>query len=390
LRIVQNSNNLIRVLKSIWLKPGISRIEISKQIGLDRSTVTVVVNRLMSLGFIEEASESLTPYQGGRRPIGLKFCEDIGIILGIEIQTGYFIAVLIGLDGQVYKSFRGEVAGDKNFLYTFLDIYRAAYKEIKETGLPLLGIGIGTSGIINTYKGIITDSNPMGIHDPKSFTEEVKAFIKVPIFIDNDANCGCWGELAHKDSARPQDFLFVLGEFRKARFFKDESRLMAVGMGIVIGEQVHYGRDYSSGEYKSPQWIPSNKTQFSMTDEELSSMKSDEQIFNRTKSELCRDIAFLVNILNLTQVTIGGGLAGYIDEFESCLKEEVRLNWSYEEPVDIKIKSASFKEDTIAFGAASMLLEHLFLIYETSVENPWTEKVGIDLFNSISGMIRKS
>ena len=36
MRVVLNSNNIIRVLKAIWLKPGISRIEISKQLSLDK------------------------------------------------------------------------------------------------------------------------------------------------------------------------------------------------------------------------------------------------------------------------------------------------------------------------------------------------------------------
>jgi len=389
MRVVQNSNNIIRVLRSIWLKPGISRIEISKQIGLDRSTITVVVNRLTDLGLIEEITESLTPYKGGRKPVGLKLCDETGILLGLEIQTDYFVAILMGLNGKIINTIKGEVKEGRSFFHTFLEIYRIVFKEIEKAKLPLLGIGIGTSGIINSHKGIISDSNPLGIHEPENFSEEVKAFIQVPVFIENDANCGCWGELANRKNDRPQDFLFVLGEFRKAKFFGDRTHLLAIGIGTVIGERVHHGKEFSAGEYQSPQWVPGNKTQFSMTDNELSSMKSDRDIIKRVKGELCRDVAFLVNMLNLTQVTIGGDLAHYIDDFESCLRDEIKRNWSYEGHDNFVIHVAPLGTDTIAFGAASMLREHLFLTYENTSENPWSQKVGIKLLNSFSDTISK-
>jgi len=384
LRVVQNSNNIIRILKSVRVKPGISRIELSKNLGLDKSTVTVVVSRLLGLGFIEETSESLTKYQGGRKPIGLKIKKDIGLILGLEIQTDYYIAILMDLTGHVYDTLRGEMPGDSSFLHNFLEIYRLIYPEIDKLCLPLLGIGIATSGMINPHNGIISDSNPLGIHEPEKFYDEVRAFIQVPIFIDNDANCGCWAELADLESERPQDFLFVLGEFRQARTVSDDTHLLAIGLGVVIGERVHYGRDYAVGEYQSTQWNPPNKSQFSLADEEWNSPVDERQLVDRIKNELCRDIAFLVNVMNLTHITLGGGLSGYTDLLEPVIRSEVERNWSYESRGALEIKAASMGEETIAYGAASMLIEHLFLTYENTAESPWEQKVGVELFNSFA------
>jgi len=392
MRIVQNSNNIIRVLKAIKVKPGISRIEISKQIGLDKSTVTVVANRLMELGFIEETTESLTPYQGGRRPIGIRLKENTGLILGLEIQTDYYIAVLMDLTGKVHRTTQGKVEGTKNFFYTFLDIYKEVYKEIEELKLPLLGVGIGTSGMINTHKGIISDSNPMGIHSPENFYEEIRAFLQMPVFIDNDANCGCWAELSDMNSERPQDFLYVLGEFRRARIAQkeegDDSHVIGVGMGVVIGERVHYGHSYGAGEYQSTQWKAPNKTQFSITDAQVKACKSDQEIFDLIKKELARDIAFIVNIIDLCQVTLGGGLAEFKDQLEPLIQEAILYNWSYENRAPVAVTASNMRKETVAFGAASMLLEHLFLTYETPSENPWSQKVGIELFNSIAEQIQ--
>lgn len=389
MRIVQNSNNIIRVLKKIHTMPGISRIEISKQIGLDKSTVTVIADRLIKLGFIEKTSVSLTPYIGGRKPIGLKIREDIGVILGLEINTDYYTAVLIDLTGKVYSTLHGKIPGNKNFSQCFLEIYKEIYCHIEETGLKLLGIGIGAPGLIDPHNGIIRESNPMGIHEPENFYDEIKPFFQIPVFIENDANCGCWAELAYSKINRPRNFMFVLGEFRKARFYEDNSRILAIGLGIVIDERVHYGINFSAGEYQSPQWNPPNKTQFSVTDQEFSGINSDHAIVEMIAGELSRDIAFLANVLNLNRIIIGGGIAEYFSDIKHVLGKEILRNWSYSKKPDIELKASAMKGDTIAFGAATMLIENLFLSYETQSENPWSQKVGVDLFNSFADTINR-
>jgi predicted NBD/HSP70 family sugar kinase len=390
MRIVQNSNNITRVLKEIKLKPGISRIEIAKIIGLDKSTVTVVLNRLMEFGLVEETSESLTPYSGGRKPIGIKIKSKTGIILGIEIQTNYYMATVIDLTGSIIKTMQGEVFETKNFFYTFLDVYKEIYAEIESFAIPLLGIGVSTSGIINPHTGIITDSNPLCIHEPEDFYEEIKAFIHVPVFIDNDANCGCWAELSAFERLRSQDFLFVLGEFRKDTIGKNSEYILGIGFGIVIGERVHYGRNYSAGEYQSTSWKAPNKSQFSLSDKELIQLKSDEEIVERIKSELAKDIAFLTNILNLSKVIIGGGLSEHLGILKPEIEKAIEYNWSYESKPDVQIQPAPFKNNIVAYGAAAMLIEQLFVAFETSSENPWKPKIGIDLFNDFAERIKAS
>ncbi len=388
MRVVQNSNNIIRVIKLIYLNPGISRIEISKQLGLDRSTITVVVNRLVDLQLIEEIVDENPVYKKGRTPIGLKIRDQSGILLGLEIRTDFFVAIFVSLNGQILETIKGEVEESPSFIDTFINIYRKVLKEIEKKNLPLLGIGVAISGIINTHKGIISGSNPLGIMDEQNFYDEVKSFIDVPVFIENDANCGCWGELANINNNREQDFLFILGEFRKARFLGDNTHLLAIGIGIVIDKRVHYGKEFSAGEYQNPQYVIGNKTQFSITNEEFLLMKSDRDIIERVKIELSRDMAFLVNILNLTQISIGGDLVQYFDDIEPCLKAEIQRNSLYKGYNNCIIQKATEGVDSIAFGAASMLREHLFLTYENVFDNPWKQKVGIDLLNSFSQTIR--
>jgi len=389
LRVVQNSNNIIRVLKLIYINPGISRIEISKQLGLDRSTITVVVNRLVDLKIIEEINEVKKIKGRGRVPIGLKICKNTGFLLGLEIRTDSYDAVFVTIDGRVIKNIKGEVKENSNFFNSFLTIYKSLLTPINEIGLPLLGIGVAISGIINSHKGIIIGSNPLGINEIENFYEKAKSYIDVPIFIENDANCGCWGELSTNISKEsPQDFIYVLGEFRKARSLGDNTHLLAIGIGIVIDKKVHYGKEFLAGEYQSPQYKNGNKTQFSITNKEISLIESDLEFITKIKNELSRDLAFIVNVLNLTQITVGGDLIQFFDELKPCLISEIKKNSSYKGLSKFEIVKASQGVNSIAFGAASMLREYLFLTYENISENPWKQKVGIELLNSFSDTIR--
>ncbi len=388
MRVVQNSNNIIRVLKLIYINPGISRIEISKQLGLDRSTITVVVNRLLDLNLIEEIIKIKETKGRGRVPIGLKICESTGLLLGLEIRTDSYDAVLVTLDGRIIKNIKGLVEESSNFFDSFIKIYKYLLAFIEESNLPLLGIGVAISGIINSHKGIIIGSNPLGVYEQENFYEKVKSYINVPVFIENDANCGCWGELSNIKKESPQDFIYVLGEFRKARFLGDNTHLLAIGIGIVIDKKVHYGKEFLAGEYQSPQYKEGNKTQFSISNSEILSIESDLEFVHRIKDELSRDLAFIINVLNLTQITIGGDLIQFFDEIKTSLSFEINKNSSYKGLSKFKIERATQGIDSIAFGAASMLREYLFLTYENTNENPWNQKVGIELLNSFSKTIR--
>src|SRR5512145_622792 len=90
-----------RIIRTIWQIPRISRVGIAEHLGLDKSTVTNQVNRLMALGLIKEISEGEAGARGGRRPIHLAIDPSYGRILGIEIQAESCVALVVNLAGEV-------------------------------------------------------------------------------------------------------------------------------------------------------------------------------------------------------------------------------------------------------------------------------------------------
>ena len=156
---------------------------------------------------------------------------------------------------------------------SFTDIARECLtrliRRIEEDGKNLLGIGVGISGVVNGEKGIIMYSKPLGISEEYNFYDEVSSAFDIPVFIDNDANASVWGELAFHRRTELRDFIYVLLEFRDDdTVLEKECNRTAVGIGLVINGAVHYGSQYSAGEFRSVMRNSSSVGQFSLTSDE--------------------------------------------------------------------------------------------------------------------------
>src|SRR6056297_3460518 len=96
--------NITRVLRSVYLNHGLSRVDISKLLGLNKSTVSKIVAYLEEIGIVEQDMVGDAGPTGGRRPIHLRIKSGWGCIMGVEIQTEAFTVVGIDLHGEVFFS----------------------------------------------------------------------------------------------------------------------------------------------------------------------------------------------------------------------------------------------------------------------------------------------
>ena len=64
-------NTAARIVRTIWLSPRISRVGIAERLGLDKSTVTNQVSRLIEIGLIDEISEGSSGTRGEGDPFTL-------------------------------------------------------------------------------------------------------------------------------------------------------------------------------------------------------------------------------------------------------------------------------------------------------------------------------
>lgn len=261
--------NITRVLRTVYLNQGLSRVDISRLLGLNKSTVSKIVAYLEEIGIVETAAVGDAGPAGGRRPIHLQIRPDWGCVMGVEIQTEAFTVVGINLHGETFFSHTEPLdLRQHDLVDAFVDIVRRFRSSLEATGIPLIGIGVGLPGFVDPIRGVLKASMPLDQFSPISFVEGAQKALQlsIPILVDNDANCGCWGELAFKHSSRPDNFLFVLGELRKHTIEMDDYRIMALGLGLVLNGTVHRGTEFSAGEFRSILYQPETVNQFSISD----------------------------------------------------------------------------------------------------------------------------
>jgi predicted NBD/HSP70 family sugar kinase len=348
-------------MRELWIHKEISRVQIAKNLDVDKSTVTSIVADLLRLGLVVETSEGAAGPLGGRRPVLLTLNPSYGCVLGFELRPESFTAVATDLQGSIlYSKFeRADLAGAA-FRDGFLEIAGRVREELKRGGVPLLGIGVGVSGVVHPENGLIRYSIPMRMDRPFDFRGQIEQGFDLPLFLENDANACAWGELAFHRRKRLRDFLFVLAEFRDVREPSRFHERIAVGMGIVIGGRVHYGHNYSAGEFRSAFCTAGDRGQFSLDDAEAARIEEDPQVLSRFIRELSRNIAMIVNTFNLGHVFLGGHIERQRREVQAILAEEIQRNWPYPDEVHCRIRFSSLGEKAVAFGAAGMVLHHLF------------------------------
>lgn len=356
----ETQSSTVRIAQAIWQNPLISRSEIAQSLGLDRSTVTLQVNRFLDSGLVREVSEGAAGPNGGRRPIHLVVNKEYGVIVGMEVQVADCSLAVVNLAGDILaferidhifnpKSFVDDVAF---FLNTFIDRHCQ--------GMRVLGAGVGIGGIVDSENGVINYSIPLRIVDPLAFCEALGPKLSFPIFVENDANCCAWGELAFHRADGLRNFLFVLGQFRQGGPEVQEYGGFGVGFGIVLNGTVYSGTNHGAGEFRSVMHRGDAPGQFSIDSSDMWGVRESQDLQIRLMEELAANIAMLANTFSMERIFIGGDIENIdvdvIGRFERALHE----NWVYPSYALTTVMSASLGERAVVFGAAGMLMHRFF------------------------------
>lgn len=357
--------NSSRILQHIRNNRGISRITIANELNLDRSTITKIVSQLIDYGMVLTTGKYHGKPGVGRMSTALEINPEYGLVLGIEVQTEFFRTVLVNLDGRLIESDAMAYRNGNGSLEDQLENLIAAAESLaRKEGLPLLGAGIGLSGIVDPYSGTIILSNPLKIESPLNLKERLALRTGLPIFIENDANCCCWGEMAFRPDRQHRNFLALLGEFRNIDIAENRKSGIAAGLGIVIRGNVLHGDNFTAGEFRSLKYDnrkPSH-SQFSISDEEAQSLPENRELLLKVFGELAYNVSLLVNSLDITKVVVAGDFSRYSAEFEPLLRSEIQTNWLYQTEKKCAFEFPADAAQAVSFGAAGLFICKLFSV----------------------------
>jgi predicted NBD/HSP70 family sugar kinase len=350
--------NINRLLRELWHNRGLSRIQLAQRLNLDKSTVTHMVSRMEKKGIVSTLSEGSSSSKGGRKPLSLGINGSYAYFLGIEIQPEALVLTLINLEGIIVKNeitpinFKGNNF-HKLFGKTLIEIYNNY-----STNFPLMAIGLGISGIVNPHEGRIMKSMLLQLREGCLLEDLFTTPFPCPIIIDNDANCCTWGELVNKEEN--ESILFLLLETDMFRNINQQCGRFSLGMGISLHDRVYRGKQFSAGEFLSPQWSGDRRSQFSLTKEELKEIGNEKKIRLKLFKEIGENVAFLTNSLDLDRIIVGGDIEPFWEELEPILTNAIGNNQSYPNNNSCSCSLSQKGIYAVSYGAAIMPLIQIF------------------------------
>ena len=220
------------VLRTIFANESISRAEVARITNLTRTTVSDVVNGLLEEGLVEEVGrgESI----GGKTPILLSVVADSRYLIGLNLAQDKFIGAIVNLRGEIKEMVEEPVHDDDG--KTALDlVYHIIDQLIKKRIKPIVGIGVGTPGLVNTREGVVVNAVNLEWQDlPLGQLLEKK--YKIPVSVLNDSQATAIGEYVYGGDHSDNDNLIVVNVKH------------GIGSGILVNGRLFQGDGGGAGE----------------------------------------------------------------------------------------------------------------------------------------------
>lgn len=219
------------LLQQLFREGPASRADLARSTGLTRVTTSDLIGELVADGLVEELGAPAES-RVGKPPVLVGLAADSTHIIGIDLSNDdRMTGAVLDLLGRVQA--RHEVAIDGATGQAAVDlVHRLATELIAMTDRPVLGIGVGSPGVVDAAGTIIDAPNLAWTDTPLSTT--LAAALDLPVVVANDANTAVLGE--HTFGQTGDGGLMVLRVGT------------GVGAGLVLEGALLHGNRGASGE----------------------------------------------------------------------------------------------------------------------------------------------
>lgn len=228
--------NLSAVLRLIQAQAPISRAQLAVLTGLNKSTVSSLVDDLLERRLVHETGQNSAAGTG--RPATLLEIDPLGgYIIGVELGVDFVSVGIADFRGNLVWQRREDadpLQGQEIMLEQTLRIVKEAMTTGKKKGYRFLGLGLATPGTVDLKEGVLVFAPNLhwrNVQFRKIFSEGTKLKIR----IDNDANAATIGEHLFGSARFTRDFIFVFAG-------------VGIGGGLFLNGKLYRGKNGYAGE----------------------------------------------------------------------------------------------------------------------------------------------
>ncbi len=387
--LTERERKNVSILEAIKRYGPISRTDISKLTKLNIVTVSNYVNNFIEQGLVIEKGLDIS--SGGRRPTIVVLNPKSSYVVGVDLGVFHVLTVLADLEGNIISHSRSDRPRDTadNVVST---LTREIEKTIQSSGVDpkkIRGIQIGASGVIDREVGTIRCTEGVAsIYVP--ITSLLSDRFKMPVKLEHDVTTAAYGEWSLGAGTDVDIMLFMYS---------------GVGCGMIINGEIYHGISGTAGEVSIKDqldigdvWIGNISAlkpwaaHLGIPDEARDTLEKGgvskiselvqgklekvtmETVFEAVKAgdkvaleivqrageRLGVRVAFLINLLNPGAVVVGGGVEQAGPVLIESVKKMVRM-CAFEEMANaVKIVPARLGENSVALGAASLVIRDVF------------------------------
>lgn len=233
-RMQLHQQNIQSVLAEVFNHQPISRIEISRNLALNKSTVSALYRDLKEQGYVEELGEGDASNVGGRKPVLLAINRRYGYTMNFDFGYRHLHVMQNSLSGDVLSYRQVDVKGLKiKQILPLIDHELETASAKDNTIHGLLGISFAIHGTVDqnqvTYSPFL-DMEHVDLAD--YYTQNYQ----VPVLLENEANVSAVYE---RDFNKENDHLENMVSISIHR---------GIGAGLIIDQKLHRGAHGEAGE----------------------------------------------------------------------------------------------------------------------------------------------
>src|SRR3954453_8525312 len=185
--------NLRAILQAVHTHGPTTRAVLTRQLGLNRSTIGALTGELQSLALVSEQTAGV----GGRsgRPSHLVVPREDNVVVAADVGVDRIAVALVGLGGEVLdRRTRGHQRGEHDVAHVVDAVAQMVEEILAGSGdRRCLGVGIAVPGAVRASDGLVRFAPNLGwVEEP--FRDLLEQRLQRPVVTGNDANLGVLAE----------------------------------------------------------------------------------------------------------------------------------------------------------------------------------------------------
>lgn len=361
--------NSSRVIRELWIHGSLSRAELAKRLDLNKSSMGNIVEDLILQKVIIETTQKKAGPKGGRSAMGLKLNNAFSYAMGIELRSDSYTVIAVDLEGyELFSQTVTQEFSERTFGDELVSLIHQLQETLSWLRRPLIGVGVGISGIIDAGRQIIRRSVSLEFSAPYDFDRNVASQFSFPVLLENDANCGAWGEFVFQRKRQVRNFMFILIEFGKTRPDSAGAIQPTVGIGLGFEGLLYRGSHGKAGEFKSIfNTSPGDTRQiasYPSPSGQTAESSGGKNVLEEYIREVCRNTAFLANTLDIDNAFVGGDVDTFKEFMPAMFAEELVRNSLDGTGCGCILHFTSLGYHAVSFGAAALVLDRVFMDLE--------------------------